>query len=535
MSDSVNAARTGGLCFAALLVWAWPVKPLAADVVFLPFLVSGGPDPALVDPDSLPRDLTQAAAFLFQTAKSFPVRTEKRVRRLLKVRGLASHYRADLNPSQSRRVCNALDAEYLMFGHAHFETGRRVRWELRLFGCGSGSVLRRATRTENCNELQPTLVELLREVSTFAGDRPGSRFERPATGSGFVVLLDASGSMLPNLGAIREGLLALLARGGRTLVVYAVRGGNLPERLGPFRDRESAARGLGRLRASGETDLLDMARALGAARSDLTAPDTLLVLTDASFRGNGRSSYEAALRNLTAGGGRLRLFEMPESRLADREATVRLAKSLGLPDASVASGVEARFLESEPETFVGHGGRVFRSRSSVSAAIARNTLPIGLENIGVPGHSERDVARTQAQREGRRIHSFGPLVSGLQAAIESAGEMSPNRQLTGTRVLVKNRSQAFWIRLHNPRDVAALRRLGQKPVYLGLRFSGNRGDVPGMTNHPDFLYIMEQGEVPRLLINEWSHLSRLPARWVRTEDVWFLLCRVIQVRTGDGG
>ena len=530
--------RRNRILAAFLCIFAAPFTAVSADILFLPFTVSGAPDPALVEPSTLSAELSQAARFLFQTQKSYPVRSERATKRTLAARGLAAFWRGGLSSEAARRVCRSLDAEYLVSGHAHFEAARRVRLQVRLFGCGAESMLARPEATESWNDLQPALTKLLREATGFAPDRPGAGLQAKPLQGPIVVLLDASGSMRANLEPIRRGIISLLAgkSGGGPLLVFAVRGGEPPKRYGPFLEREAAARELAHLRAAGETTLREMAAGLTVSLREARDRDTtLLILTDASFSRADRSIYEAQLRSLAGSGIRLRLFEMPGSRLADREATARLAESLSLPDAGVASGLEARYIDGSPETFVALRGRVFRSKQSMSGTIARNSVSLnGLEPISSPGSDERRIALSLSQRQGRRIHSFGEPITGLESAIAGvAASRSASGGIARYSVLVKNRGHAFWIRLQNERDLSALRRVGKRAVYLGLRFVGNRGDIPGMTNHPDFLYVKSQAEVPRLLINEWSHLNRLPPRLVRPDDVWFLLCTVVQLRAGS--
>lgn len=509
-----------------LLLFGLPAS-VSAEVLFLPFAVHGTPHPAVGDAVGLRAELAEAARFLFHTQKDFPVRPSGEARRSLERKGLGSLWRGDLTADRARRLCAAVDADTLMLGSAEFRSAKSATIRLRSFGCRGGSTLARAQRHASWNNLQTTLVDLLIQVTPFAPIRPEARINTKTTALPIVAIVDASGSMAASLPLIREGLARRMQAQRTKASVYAVGGAQI-KNANALRSARELAAFFGKLRAAGETSAREIAAAISLATRTHASGAQLLVFTDADDAA-GLDQMENKLRYFSGRGFSPHLFELPSAALSQRRQLVGMARALGAPDARVVYGNEVRYVTHEPDLVISYGGRLYHARGNMLRQIAANQ-PLLRQMQSLPqADTLQSAATLLARQQNARVAGIGPLLSGLESALEGSGSDRP-AGAARYRALVKNSGQAFWIGISSQSTFRRLQNLRGKKVYLGLRLRPGAGQIPGMTNHPEFVYIRSQSQVPRLLINEWTHLNRLPKRLVRPTDVWFLFCEILQLK-----
>ena len=516
---------------------ALPLGEAYARMAILPFHVGGEPDGRLFSRKSLPYQLQEGTEFLFSIRKRFPLLGHRRVNQTL----LEFHQNPGqiLSADRARRICARLDVTHLMAGSLVFLSSRRILSKLTTYSCTTYRRLYRYEKSGSLDQMQALLRTGIVRVTPFAHDWP-----RPTSGPGRVnpidlaLLVDFSGSMAQDLPVIRRGVAASLGRlpaGSRVGVIALLGRGR--KKILPYTKNFSRVNAfLRQNKASGEVSAADLAGGLVSLQNGQgrNGPVRLLILSDVPTQGRRLQSLEDRLRFLKGRGMSLNLFTMSGQGYAEREEWRRLSRSLGAPAPDVIYARRMGFLEGRFSYMLQKGNRFYLARHDLRPEIAADSVDLSrmrpLETFGFDRSylNLKLLPGKYAAQENLRLDNLGPIISTLETRLESrmlagirgAGRMAPYR------VLVKHQGHSFWIGLSDVTKFRRLRAYRGRKIYLGLQFYAGRQGTERLVNRPETVYIRDQGKTPRLFINYWSHLSRLPAGLVKPDDIWFLLVEI---------
>ena len=517
---------------------------LNAELAILPFRVAGRPNPALFSRRELPVQLQRAALFLFDLNREYPlIRAETAQEAQRKVMG-SSVPGSDPRFTRRRasRLCDSLRASYLLSGFVRFYSRARLDLSLHAYSCSNGRIAHRSRTRGLQTRLQKLLGRSLLRVSPFARRKPESLVLRGGKTRDLLFVLDASGSMHRDLPAIRRGIISALDRAPRDArVAVMLLGGGGKRRTLPYtRDRSRVKRFISDLRPFGDVRARDLLRALrvAAAYGEKRGGQHILLFTDAALDARGLLRLKARLRNLKANRSGISLFTLGGQKNRERRNWEAVARSLGLLDPRVLYARRLGFLDGGMLYLVSRGSRFYVSRAEIRRKVQTGSLSMtGLEPLDISRFrgenlNLRVLPELYARAVGRRLVRRGKIVSSLEKKIETAVLTDSGTGEPAHKFLVRSGKRAFWIGVNDPGTARALRRRRGRKTYLGLRFRPARGDRPHerLTNLADHVYIRPSWKIPRLFLNDWNRLRRLPSRLIRPEDVWFLLLEILEYK-----
>lgn len=505
----------------------------------LPYLLEGDPERAGITLPDAPIRLQEATRFLLSQRRGRTVVSEAASRRV----EAALNFRPE-EPFTARRageLCAESRAEFLFAGSARFVSPTQIFLRASLYSCSGRNVTRRGSAMTTAARLQRGLLQLTDETTSgVMNPAPIEEGEglRPAQPLDLAVVVDYSGSMLYDIPAIHAALGALrnaLPPRSR-LGVIAIESGDRIDIL-PFSERwDPLLRAMQQKGARGEVTLRGLENALAVADRfrEWRGDRALLVFSDASARGRRAASVEALLRRLQNKGVRSSLFSLANQSYEDRREWERIARALRLADPAVVYGRQFGLLTGESLFVTLRGSRFYLADEDVRADVVAGRLNVAaLEPIDTV-HFRRDELNLNdlpagyARQKNTRLTSLGAVFSSLEKRI---GEAAITRVYDGGEyapVLLKNEGLSFTIRVSDARVLERFRQLRGRKVYVGLRLHPSPGGERAV-NTPGSVYIMEQGEAPRLFVTTWAEVLRRADTALDRNEVWFFLVETLEV------
>jgi hypothetical protein len=525
-----------------LLIAAWPATGPAqtsGGLMVLPYLLEGDPERAGFTLPDAPIRLQEATRFLLSQRRGRTVVSETISRRV----EAALNFRPE-EPFTARRageLCAESRAEFLFAGSARFVSPTQIFLRASLYSCSGRSVTRRGSAMTTAARLQRGLLALTDE--TTSGVMQPAPIEdgeglRPAQPLDLAVVVDYSGSMIFDIPAIHAALGALrnaLPPRSR-LGVIAIESGDRVDIL-PFSERwDPLLRAMQQKGARGEVTLRGLENALAVADRfrEWRTDRALLVFSDANVRGRRASSVESLLRRLQNKGVRSSLFSLANQSYEDRREWERIARALRLADPAVVYGRQFGLLTGQNLFVTLRGSRFYLANEDVRSAVVAGRVnvqqlePIDTVHFRRDELNLNDLPAAYARQKNTRLTSLGPVFSSLEKRI---GEAAITRVYEGgeyASVLLKNEGLSFTIRVSEARVLERFRQLGGRKVYVGLRLQPSP-DGERAVNFPGSVYIMEQGETPRLLVTTWAEVLRRPDTALDRNEVWFFLVETLEV------
>ncbi|MEQ8351971.1 MAG: VWA domain-containing protein [Leptospiraceae bacterium] len=520
---ALHRGLKAGLIWFALILTISPQILLARDfqVSILPFRVSGQVPEAYFSAASLPTELQQATAFLFDLHKNYPLDDLERLNR-----SLPQNVRAT-GAIPGTDYCAYTRGTHLLKGEASFSGTSRIRITLQLHSCNTGRTIDTGVSSGPLNDLQTLLVQAIRSSARSFSDK---QFISWSTSSDeWILVVDQSGSMSGTKkelvralrsrayefqGKLSLGLLLISENGNRLIQP----GTNLKEVISIL---EATATG-------GEVTLTQVARGLQELKNLPPENRRIVVLTDAA--GGSTAAFESALRRLSSTGSSPALLNSPGLPVSTRLLFARLNRSLKLDSPEMTYGMRAGFVEGFSLFFIQKGDRFYVSRKDESAALRSGRLsmdslePVATVNLRDDRLNLSSVIQSYAKQKNIRLIGTGDLVSSLEYDL---GSLMSGTSEARYKFLVKNHGSAFWIHCQSPSVAKQLERARQnrQSIYLGLQL--RQGSL-GPENNPSAIFIRSAAEVPSLFIQRYSNLQS--EKTLKKQDIWFFLVEVVDSR-----
>lgn len=502
---------------------------LAAEIVVLPFRIQGKPDPARFSRTELDRQLQEAVYFLARMAIDYPLTSPIRTARAVERSGWRPDQTLNFRPSRS--ICLETSALYLLAGEARFLGPGEVRLAMTMFSCHTMKKAAAVRRVGQVNRLQQMLLEMIRESASFA--RPKPQFPSDGRGNSvdLAVLLDCSGSMTGDLPYIKKSLEALLHRlsGESRLAVIALQGDGRRETLPFTNDRTRIRRFLKRQRAGGENSLRFLVESLNpiAQYQEWRGDPRLLVFSDVRLAGE-TATLEGMLQRLRNRGIKSYLFPLSGRQGDDLAAWRRLIETISPQTNKLVYARRLEFLEGYSLYLIVKDNRLFETRKEIGRFVLSGKIDrleagvVDTYRFSSNALNLQTLPDEYARRNNLHLAGTGPMISNLESLIHSVALGGTERSRSAYRVLLKNEGVGFWIGVNNASVYKRLRDLIGRKIYLGLRFRYSGESEQRIGNDPDFILIRSEGNIPRLFVNSWRRLVRLPSRRITPEDIWFL-------------
>ncbi|MCP5486953.1 MAG: VWA domain-containing protein [Spirochaetales bacterium] len=549
MASERNAILKGFLkTVAVILLLAFESSALLgarSSVLVLPFRIEGDPARARLDisrPD-MSRHLQEATHFLLPRVRDYPLESLEATRSATNRAGWSFDQSFDQEAGQS--LCRTSGVTYLLAGTARFVSPERNFISFEAYSCPLLRVLNRDEKSDSIYHLQGVLRRTLQGATPFLtpARRPGLPAAPGATD--LAVVLDLSGSMIFDLESIRSGLAHLgstLPPGSR-LGLVTINGGDAQDVHPLDEDWPGVLRWLQSRVPGGEVSLRGLENAVATVERfrEWRGRRQLLLFSDATAGGRRMVALESRLRRLAGAGVAVGLFALYGQSYEDRQEYFRLARSLSLPEPLVYYARRASFAEGEAQYLITDGRRFFcaPARASVAASIAGGgSDTVDWEPIETVTYEQgtlnlRDLPRAYAERERLRLVELGPVLSNLErriatVALHDAGQGTQEM----ARVLLRNESTSFWIRVAEHRVLTALQNARGQDLYVGLHVQSASAGAERIRVLPTPIHVLGAGAVPLLLVNTWERLNRTPEQYIDPEDTWFLRVRVLEVERG---
>jgi len=512
-----------------------PFQNISAQTAVLPFYTSGN-SPIFSIQDA-PVYLQESFHFFFEIKKEYPLQSLYSVNRAIQETGFRGEKK--LNLSLAKQICSHTGAEYLLTGTADFSSNSSVVLTATTFICRSGQTLE-ARRQGSVKNIQSDIAELVISVSTYAKSKSNSPAVYNNNSINLSIILDMSGSMNSDFISIEKALRSAA--------------GNLPEqskidayllregRVDRMRDGGNSSVVLNRIfkeRTGGRSSRNDLFSALTMIEKDYRwgGKNRLLIFTDVDFPEGRMNDIESRLRRLKGRGMEIYLFILSGQGYNEKNEWMRIARTMNLESPDVVYGRRVGFLEGYSRIILMNGNRFYSLDRDATSFILQNRVPDSSREIDMLQYSRdnfnlNDLPSLYARSEKLKIGGYGPVVSGLENKINHSLKSGTSSDKIYKRVLVKNRGMSFWIRVADDTVYRKMIQSGDKAFYAGLRFVPGNGLQTSPVNIPEFVYFKKQAEVPRMLVNEWAHFSRLSASKINSNDIWFFLVTV--VRYDDG-
>ena len=549
MASRRNAIVRSLLRAAAVIVLvateSSPLLGARSSVLVLPFRIEGDPARARLDisrPD-MSRHLQEATHFLLPEVRDYPVESLEATRRATERAGWSFDQSFDQEAGQS--LCRTSGVTYILAGTARFVSPERNFISFEAYSCPLLRVLNRDEKSDSIYRLQSVLRTTLQEATPFLS--PARRPNLPpAPGvTDVAVVLDLSGSMIFDLENIRAGLTHLggtLTPGSR-LGLVTINGGDAQDIHPLDEDWLGGLRWLQSRSPGGEVSLRGLENAVATVERfrEWRGRRQLLLFSDATAGGRRMSALENRLRRLNSAGVAVGLFALYGQSYDDRQEYFRLARSLSLPEPVVFYARRASFAAGEAQYLITDGRRFYRApaRASVAASVAGGgTDTVDWEPIETVTYEQstlnlRDLPRAYAERERLRLVELGPVLSNLERRIATVTIQDPGQDSRETaRVLLRNESTSFWIRVAEHRVLTALQNGRGQDLYVGLHVQSASSGAERLHVLPAPIHVRGAGAVPVLLVNTWERLNRTPAQYIDPEDTWFLRVRVMEIERG---
>ncbi|MBX7059250.1 MAG: hypothetical protein K1X75_14385 [Leptospirales bacterium] len=513
----------------------------------LPFLVEGDTVRAGLDLPDLPGEFAAATRFLFSLRSDYPVLSVEAATRAL--RAASFQPQTPFTDRVARSVCAESGAGYLLAGSVRAVDQNQVMLRASVFGCRSARIEARGAQLTSVQRLQRGLGSLLDQA--MRGWAPPAAHPEQHGGLGseridLAAIIDYSGSMVYDLPAIHAALAAIgpqLPQGSR-LGAVALESGDQTDIL-PFSEQWTPLlRVLGQKGARGETTVrgLDNALSIVERYRDWRGDTRLLVFSDASLGGRRNPGMESRLRRLRGRGVKTLFFSLLNQRYADRQEWTRLSRSVSTETTQPLYAREAAFVDGRRLNFVVAGSRFYTTEQSIRPAqLSGDLRELQLQPLETVSYRREelnlnDLPLAFARLGGTRLSSASAIVSNLELCIARGVEGLRRQSPAAGRALLKNDGLSFTIDVGDAAILARLQAERGRRLYVGLRLSPAPAaeSAAAVVNEPGDVYIVNQGEVPRLFVDSWSQVLRRAPEGIDRQNIVFFLVEPIEAgRTGD--
>jgi len=512
----------------------------------LPFRIAGEVETMPFTRSELPALLQQATHFLVRTGLEYPaldlMTTGSAVER--QKYGPASPF----TPEKASALCIDTGSNYLLAGSANWTGKDQVVVNIISFQCRAGQVLARGRQSGSISELQSLLRQALADSTPFARKRTVVEQIIKKQAVDLAVVLDTSGSMatvLPPVHSLLRNLSRALPVGSRMAAFV------LENRQGEKIESHSYTSNLSRLtellearQPAGEISERTLQTALSQvlslqAEASRAGQHTrkLLIFSDVPMGLNQSAGLEDRLRQLRHAGVQIGLFQLASQGAAERQEWARLARSLGLESPEIIWGRRSGFLQGHSVFFIQNGNRFFRANMDITAAIEQDQLRLdSLIPLESATYSREELSilalpEAYARRQKLSLTGNGPLVTNLEKRAHSFVMRGTADTRAPYRVLLQQEGNAFWVQISEPRLYRQLTEKTGEKVFVGLHLTRNA--AAELVNLPGSVYLYQEKDVPRLFINNWSHLLRGAAPYIRPADVWFFQATIKEFSGGQ--
>lgn len=524
-----------GLAFFSPLIAAGP------GTAVLPFRVTGAPPPSMPPAERMPELIQEAAAFIFEVNKNYPLISVDSTNRSLRRIGFDPD--STLDQKKAFRLCTETEASFLLSGTAHFSSGGGLNLTLSSFSCKNQRVISRSKSSGHVNRIQSLLKDLVNDSAEYAPDRAGiygsAMQNNNRTDFGFII--DGSGSTARELSSIQKSIALMLRdtrpedRSGGVII-------GKKRTVLPFSENhDSLIRDLRNIKPSGNTDIKDLVSALSEFEQIRSHGKLIVIIFyDGRIMRETSHTLEERIRRLRRKGIQVNFFPLSGMDHDSLHELYRLQRAAGVNVITPTYGRAVGFLEGFSIFIIRSGLHFFRSDRNVRNEIERggidlrSLVPLDLIHYRKEQLNLDSFPEAYASLNRLKVTGMGPIVSDLEFRLHNLVTQNETTSHAPYSILLKNGGHSFWINVKRLKDVKTIEELSDRSFYIGLRFKKSRNGENRLVNDPDSIVIKRQKDVPRLLINNMENLLRIPNHSVRSEDIWFLLVSVKDIKDDKG-
>ncbi|MBE7436971.1 MAG: VWA domain-containing protein [Spirochaetales bacterium] len=512
----------------------------------LPFRISGEVDPLLFTRSELPALLQQATHFLVRTGLQYPVLD-------LQASNSAAERQkygpsSPFTPEKASALCIDTGSNYLLAGSANWTKQDQVVINIISFQCRGGQVLARGRHSGSLSRLQSLLRDALFDSTPFARRRTVVEQAIKKKAVDLAVVLDTSGSMAPVLPHIHS-LLRNLSRSmpvGSRMAAFV-----LENRQGEKVDSLSYTANVMRM-----TELLEsrqpaaeisektleaaLSRALTLRAEPRGGSDSvrkLLVFSDVPLGQNQAPGLEDRLRQLRHSGMQIALYQLASQGPTERQEWARLSRSLALENPEILWGRRSGFLQGYSVFFIHRGNRFFRANTDLKSALEQDQVDMeSLIPLEMATYTREELnllalPEAYARRNNLKLTGNGPLVTNLEKKAHMFVMRGTADMRAPYKVLLQQEGNAFWVQIADPRLYRQMSEKTGEKVFVGVHLTRNAAGE--LVNLPDSVYLYREQDVPRLFVNNWSHIMKVSGDYIQPADIWFFQATIKEFSGGQ--
>ncbi|MCS7205977.1 MAG: hypothetical protein NZ853_09775 [Leptospiraceae bacterium] len=431
-------------------------------------------------------------------------------------------YQEGLTELQARvqllEICGKNEFSYFHVGEAYFLTSESVQLYQVIFSCKTMQKLYQIKTQTKIDKLQSTLANNLKKILPFLVENPQyqrwlSKFQKQ---NQIFVLLDSSGSMSSLLPILRSSLNPELHH---LYVVYKNQNLKLIKDFSEYIPSESL-----------HTE--DLVFSLRQIQRELIPYQSELWIffdslqTDRYFRELG-----FLLKTITTKGIRVKIFQTYKLPLEVWSELENFRNIENVEFVPVVYGRVCGYENGFRSFFVRYGKILSLCEEEYQVEYLKSIYNIKecprLEMyLYTPSELDLDwVCSAYEKKNKTKLVYASSVVSDLERQIHKASQQLRSNQ-TYYKVLLKDETKAFWIRLSNRQILNSLLEYKNKNqnFYIGLSFY--KRDF--VENVPDKILILDSKEVPRLFLRSFLEMEK--KKYLSSDDIYFFFVQVLDVR-----
>jgi hypothetical protein len=419
---------------------------------------------------------------------------------------------------QIQQICAKNLFSYFIVGESYFYSKNIIKIHQAIFSCRTMQKLYSNQITTNENDLQKDLKNNLLKIIPFLPEnilykKWNSKFSNQ---NKIFVLVDSSGSM--------ETLFPILkkALNPEIMNIYKIQKENILN-----------IKNLNELYGSGELTTEDLLIALNQIKKELIPFESELWIFFDSFSKKTRSIKELGIlfKQLTNQGINIKIFQTYQLELENWIELENFKNFENFEIIPIKYGRICGFSNGYNALFLRYGKNFYLCKEEQEDEFLRGILPLSecpMLEIYQYNNKELnlDVLCSVYANKNKTKFVFGSAVKTDLENIILKTLKKENTNQFYFKVLLKDESKAFWIRLSDRYILNQLLEYKNKQegFYIGLSFYK---DVDGIYNITDKILLPKQKEIPKLFLINFKDLEK---RKIIPEDIFFFWVKILDLR-----
>lgn len=414
-------------------------------------------------------------------------------------------------------ICGQRKFSYFHAGEVTFLEKDSLMLLQAVFSCKSNQKLFQVKARTTPENLQQTLAENLKKIIPFLPENTAYlRWKQKNEKRKIFVLLDTSGSMNTIANLVKNALDPEL------MEIYGIYSNQNPGLI----------RSMDTFLPSGILTTSDLVNGLREVQKQVIPFESeIWIFFDSFTQDRDFSTLGAVLKNLTVRGVSIKIFQtykMPPGIWQELENFARIENVQLIP---VKYGRVCGFENGFRGLFLRYGKGVYVCEETFQEEYLKNLQEIQecprLEMyLYAQQELDMDVLCRSFEKKNRvKLVYAGSVVSDFERVVAKTLQ-NPETRRTNYKVLLKDSTKAFWIRLSDRKILHQILEYRDKDesFYIGLSFTKQKYPE----NIPDRVILLPQKDVPRLFVTNFMEIEK--KKIIRSDDIYFFNVKFLEIR-----